>query len=269
VAATARTDATVVVTWTSPQGQPGLFHVLRADDLSEVATVGGAATSALVTTLPPGTNVAFFVGADYGGGNVAASAASNAVVVFTNPGAPVGVTIAITGETATSLTVAAQWSAAADNGSPVTGYVATIRTDRGFTTPPLSVGYSTGPVTVSCNGGCDGIALTVTVHAANAAGDGPDASNGTSYSAPAAPVITFFSCEFIGNNQMLCDVSYSGGPSSIRWAVGGFQHGNYDDQTSILVGCTPMRFTSVSVTISNVSGSDTQSGGASCDGEPR
>src|SRR4029450_13949434 len=138
--------------------------------------------------------------------------------------------------------------------------VATIRTDRGFTTPPLSVGYGTGPVNVPCNGGCDGVALTVTVHANNAAGDGPDASNGTTYSAPPAPVITFLSCEFIGNNQMFCDVSYTG-TGSIRWAVDGFQHGNYDDLNHILVGCSPMRFTSVSVTVSNVSGSDTQSGG--------
>jgi len=38
---------------------------------------------------------------------------------------------------------------------------------------------------------------------------------------------------------------------------------------ALLLASTPMRFTSVSVTISNVSGSDTQSGGASCDGEPR
>jgi hypothetical protein len=250
-----------VVSWNRPAGQPDVYHVIRSDDATEVATVGGSATQATITTVAPGTTVGFFVVADYAG-TLVPSAQAGPVTVFTTPGVPNGVVIAVTGTNgnstafASALTVRADWSAAADNGSPVSSYVATVYTDRGYSTGPLSVGYTTGGVSIPCGGDCSGITVSVTVQAISAAGTGGAAGNSTSYAEP-APVVTSFGCgPGTSIKNVRCTASFSA-PGSIQWEINGTHRTGFDNKTTITTACAGTIF--ITVTITNPYGTATES----------
>jgi hypothetical protein len=259
VSAQARQDGTIGVSWV-PQGQPDQYRVLRGDTLAEVATVPGGATSAIVTTVAPGTSLTVIVEADYGGVRVR-SAPSGSVRVFTGPDAPGGVTVVLITEATTVLTVEARWGAAPDNGSAITGYSVTIRSDRGFQQTVQVAGLTSGSVQVSCGSACNGIHVNATVSAKNAAGTGPSSAGAYAYTAPAVPVITSATCEYTGNSHMFCDLEYTG-TGSIRWQLQGNAIPSGNDKTFVSMACggitAPIR---VTVTVTNVSGSDTATTG--------
>jgi hypothetical protein len=170
--------------------------------------------------------------------------------------------VTLVGETPTALTVDARWSAATDNGSAITGYSVTIRNDRGFQqTKPVN-GLSSGSVTIGCSGAaCNGMQINATVSATNAAGTGPSGSGAYAYTAPAAPVITDFTCEYGGSSSEFCDVTFNS-TGSIRWQYNGSPLPAHNDQATAKISCGGPRAGRVTVTISNVSGSDTSTGGA-------
>jgi hypothetical protein len=209
----------------------------------------------------PGTTVGFFVVADYAG-NLVPSALAGPVTVFTTPGVPNGVVIAVTGTNrsptafASALTVRADWSAAADNGSPVSSYVATVYSDRGYSTGPLTVGYSTGDVSIPCGGDCSGISVSVTVQAVSAAGTGGAAGNSTSYTEP-APVVTGFGCgPGTSIKNVRCTVSVSA-PGTIQWFINGSHRTTFDNRTTITTACAATII--ITVTITNPYGTATDS----------
>src|SRR5688572_5158755 len=96
-------DGRVVVTW-QDNGGADEFAVLRADNATAVANVGGGATTATVTTVPPGTTTGFVVRASDSGGHTD-SQPSNVVTVMGPADPPADVRIDVGGASATSLTV--------------------------------------------------------------------------------------------------------------------------------------------------------------------
>lgn len=231
--------------------------MLRADTLAEVAAVPRGATSAIVTTLTPGVSVSFVVEAIFGAAS-ARSAPSGAVRAFTSPAAPGGVTLTLVSEKLTELTINTRWAAASDNGSPIIGYAVTISTDRGFQKTTQVGGLSTGSV-VTCGTRCDGIRVDASVQAINAAGNGQSGAGTYTYAAPPVPVITTFVCARIDGGNMRCDVDFAG-TATIRWALNGSPAGGPGDVKNITFACGDSNFIGVDVIVSNVSGSDTESG---------
>ena len=125
VDATADGSGSVTVRWNPPAVPPNGYTV-RCDTCGGgvLATVGGGARSAVVTTVPPGTRTRFIVRAEYAAGGFD-SAPSNEITVFTRPGAPGGVGVFGESDNGGFLDFTVAWSAAAGNGSPITGYDST------------------------------------------------------------------------------------------------------------------------------------------------
>jgi hypothetical protein len=73
------------------------------------------------------------------------------------------------------------------------------------------------------------------------------------------PVITTFVCARIDGGNMRCDVDFAG-TATIRWALNGSPAGGPGDVKNITFACGDSNFIGVDVIVSNVSGSDTESG---------
>jgi hypothetical protein len=182
--ATADGSGSVTVRWSRPNVTPSGYTV-RCDTCGGgvLATVGGGATSAVVTTVQPGTTTRFVVRAEYGPRGYD-SAPSNAVTVFTRPGAPGGV--GVFGETDNGgfLDFTVGWSGAADNGRPITGYAVDVSGGGDRQNASVPGGTTSATMRLTCAGGCDGMVVDVSVVASNAAGTGPATGTTFVYQAP-------------------------------------------------------------------------------------
>jgi hypothetical protein len=170
VAAAANPDGTVAVTWPAANGEGR--KIIRYSVTS--VTGGTQAPLGDVTTvkmtvpagaLTYGTQYAFSVVAvnDKGAGSTP-SPLSNSIVPYTTPGPPRNLTAATATNKRGSIVVS--WQKSDDNGRPVTTYV-------------VQAGTTTTNVTgtsVTLSGYGDDQAVSVKVHAVNAAGAGSDAS---------------------------------------------------------------------------------------------
>ncbi|MGC9665652.1 fibronectin type III domain-containing protein [Planosporangium sp. 12N6] len=172
VTATENKDGTVTVTWPAANGQG---HAVARYVVSAISAGGPAAqvgeTDKPTLTIPAGqqltygTQYAFTVTAvNDRGANSKPSPLSNTVVPYAVPGKPVKLKALTSADKAGTVTVT--WSAAPENGRPVTKYVVNAN-GRG-----QEVAGSATSATVT--GLPNGATVTVKVHAVNAAGDGPD-----------------------------------------------------------------------------------------------
>jgi hypothetical protein len=170
VTATANPDGTVNVTWPAADGggRKIIRYTVTAVTGGAQAPIGDVTDPKLIIpagNLDYGTQVAFTVVAinDRGAGS-ASSPVSNTVVPFTKPGAPRNLNAATTANQKGAITVT--WQAAQDNGRPIEKYI-------------VEAGGNSQDVTgtaATVSGFPDDTAVTVTVHAVNAAGDGPTAT---------------------------------------------------------------------------------------------
>ncbi|MER7007319.1 fibronectin type III domain-containing protein, partial [Dactylosporangium sp. NPDC000555] len=129
VAATANPDGTVAVTWPAADGQGHKIakYVVTSVSSAESKTYESAQPSLMVPAgeLPYGTQVAFRVAAinDIGASSEQ-SPLSPSVVPFNKPGVPGSLTVKAALDK--RGTVVASWKAPQDNGTPITGYEATV-----------------------------------------------------------------------------------------------------------------------------------------------
>ena len=158
----------VRVTWTAASSGADTYIVHPSNG---GATDAGTATS-VVLDLAPG-QYTFRVEAQLDGTS-ATSGASPQVTVAGPPGAPGSVSGSVTNQTLSAVTVRVNWSAAAANGSSISGY--TVSLSGGGT---QTVSGTQATFTINCSGQSlchDGGTLTAQVTATNAEGNGPTAS---------------------------------------------------------------------------------------------
>jgi hypothetical protein len=190
VTATANPDGSVDVTWppANGAGRKIIRYTVTAVTGGAQAPVGDVTTTKMAIpagTLDYGTQVAFSVVAvnDKGAGS-ASSPVSNTVVPFTKPGAPRNLTAATDANQKGAVVVT--WQAAPDNGRTIDKYVVTA----GGNTQEV-----TG-TTATVTGFADDTAVTVTVHAVNAAGVGPDVTGSARTIGTPAITLTGSSSDF-------------------------------------------------------------------------
>ncbi|WP_448615631.1 S8 family serine peptidase [Modestobacter sp. URMC 112] len=170
-------DRQATVSWTAApaNGSPvAEYRVTASPGGASVTTTG---TTATVPGLVNGTAYTFTVTAANAVGTGPASSASPAVTPVAPvsvPGAPTAVTaVAGNGRAVVS------WSAAPDNGSPVTAYTVTA-------SPGTATATTTGATTATVTGLQNGTSYVFRVTAANVAGTGP-ASAASAAATPRAP----------------------------------------------------------------------------------
>jgi len=195
VQATARSDGSVLVSWTAPQIAPASYRIVRADDPNQVvAAVGGAATSAIIPPgLPVGQPVAFFVDAITPAGKPYRSSQSPSVTPFNTPAAPTIQSVVIAARTPVQITLRVTIEPNGDGGSQLSTYDVTLF-DSGNRTLAAAQGVPIGqrPVdlTVSCNSNGDlclsGGDVNVRATVYNAAGAGLPANRGSNIPYPAS-----------------------------------------------------------------------------------
>ncbi|UWZ46789.1 fibronectin type III domain-containing protein [Dactylosporangium matsuzakiense] len=179
VAAVANPDGTVALTWPAANGQGHKIakYVITTVGSGEAKTFESAQPQFSVPAgeLPYGTQVAFKVAAinDIGGSS-AQSPLSPSVVPFNKPGAPGA--LSVKASTTKRGTVVATWKAPADNGSPLTGYEATVNGTK------QTIGTA---LTHEFAGFKDAEAVTIQLRAVNQAGPGaPATGSGATLAAP-------------------------------------------------------------------------------------
>ncbi|WP_052748143.1 fibronectin type III domain-containing protein [Cellulomonas sp. FA1] len=185
VTAVAGADGSVTVSWTASRTPVDAYLV--GPEGGSTTTTSGDATSLVLRDLPPGAGVRFVVQAQREG-LTTASAPSNAVTVAGPPGGVGGLAAALAGRAGDVLTVDVSWAAAADNGSPLSGY--TVAWSGGGTGGSTTTAATGATLSVPCAGQplCTaGGTLTVTVTPSNSVGAGPAASAGVSVPAPPLP----------------------------------------------------------------------------------
>jgi hypothetical protein len=181
VAAVAGVDS-ATVSWTAPAsgGNSPIQHsTVTASPGGTTVQVTGSGTQTLVTGLTPGTTYVFTVVATNEVGDSPQSAPSNAVTVFTNPGAPTGV-VATRGNQQVTL----GWTAPANTGGiPLTGY-----RNAGSPAPTTPVQVPPSPTTAIIAGLTNGVSYVFTVVAENGAlGPGAPSNAVTPATIPGAP----------------------------------------------------------------------------------
>ena len=186
VTASALPDGSVQVSWTHNGPDADSFVVAEVGG-GNLATVNGRNRQAAVS-VSPGPDHRFTVAAVRSGEPTQTSAPSGPVATSGRPGAPSGIGGSAVGSTADdTVAVTLTWTAAPDNGSPITQYsiaVSDATGSRTLTSTSTSVAYTT-----SCGDGlpyCDPGAISATVTAHNANGDGPSASGTVPFSGPYA-----------------------------------------------------------------------------------
>jgi Fibronectin type III domain len=175
-------DRSATIAWAAPTeaGWGPLHYTVTARPAGGGPAVATASTDGTTASIGGLTNgVAYTVDVTAANDFAAAPAASVAVTPYTVPAAPAGVAATPADR---SLTVT--WSAAANNGSPVTGYTVTATPPTGT---PTTVTAATTTATVRDL--TNGVSYTVTVAATNAAGTGPASApaSATPRSVPGAP----------------------------------------------------------------------------------
>jgi hypothetical protein len=195
---------TATVAWSAPSftgGSPVTAYTVTASPGGQTTAASGSATSATVNGLTSGQSYTFAVLATNINGSGQQSAASNAVVPIaastpTPPSSPAPAPSAPGGPgsvdailpAATTETAQVSWSAAADNGSPVTAYTVTAQDQTtGVSSSPVNV----GDVTSDTVSGLDsGDSYTFAVTATNAVGMGPSGSSNAVVPLGIAPTST-------------------------------------------------------------------------------
>ncbi|RSM81981.1 fibronectin type III domain-containing protein [Kibdelosporangium aridum] len=182
VTATARPDGSVLVTWQPGEKRPERYQVLASlANSAVVAQVPGNGTSAVVSTLQPGTTATFFVigvPPGHAQGQLPTSQASNQVTTFTKPGAPTNIRVSRWKVDNGRWYAWVSWDAGPANGRPITSYVLNIATSTGapITNKKINRGGNIRNDTswFACDGNCalTGIALNIHVVAVNEAGAG-------------------------------------------------------------------------------------------------
>ena len=163
------------------------------------------------------------------------------------PSAPPSVSMFITDNDSTSLTMVVRWTAPA---GPVTSYRITLHSgsDVQHTVP---AGTLQSSFDLACDAACHGSQPSAAVQAVNAAGTGPQTVD-----VPGAlPVVSSVTCADIGNGLAQCKLSASA--TTITWTdnlgqpIGPTTNSIYD----VLFGCVPLDSTHVvTMTASNAAG---------------
>lgn len=244
VSAAGLPDGTVQVSW-SHSGPNAEQFVIAEIGGSTLATVGGRNRQAIVSVTPGDHQ--FTVTATRRNES-ATSAASGPIATSGRPGAPTGVGGSASGSASNdTVSVSVSWGAAAANGSAVTGYSVVV-TDR-FGTHTLTATGTTVGYTTSCGDSeayCDPGAITASVTARNANGDGPSAQGAVAFTGPvASPVPASGTQHVTGTTGTTADSSGYGSSSlslSGEWASYNgtctYQHsGNQSGQESGSIAC--------------------------------
>ncbi|MCW2646585.1 MAG: hypothetical protein JWP07_2694, partial [Pseudonocardiales bacterium] len=181
-------SSSATVTWVAPANNGSVITgyivtpyrngVAQATQAFDVTT-----TTRALTGLTVGASYTFTVAAVNAFGTGTASAASNAVVPYTVPGAPT-ITAATAGTAAATLT----WTAPSTGGSPITGYVVTPYIGATAQAPQTFAGTGT---TQTLTGLTPGAAYTFTVAAQNVAGTGPASAKSASVTPNVSPSLSF------------------------------------------------------------------------------
>jgi titin len=160
-----RGNAEATVSWAAPAsngGSPITGYTVTSTPGSFTCTWTTGPLTCTVTGLTNGTSYTFKVTATNSVGTGPASAASNAVIPATVPGAPTGAT-AVRGNTQATVS----WTAPASNGgSAITGY--TVTSNPGS----FTCSWTSGPLNCIVTGLTNGTAYTFTVTATNDVGTG-------------------------------------------------------------------------------------------------
>ncbi len=202
-------DGQATVSWSAPDTDGGS----AITGYTVTTSPGGAltpatGTSVVVGGLTDGTAYTFTVTATNGVGTGPASAASSPVTPAgsaTVPGAPTSVT-AVAGNGQATV----NWSAAAANGSPISGYTVTSSPAGGNAT-------TAGATSAAVIGLTNGVTYTFTVTATNGIGTGP-ASGPSNAVTPTAGTLVTNSAEG-GTSGTALTVANSGGGSGNAFTV--------------------------------------------------
>jgi len=174
-----RGDMSATVTWTAADanGSPITGYAVTSSPGAKTCATT-TQLSCLVTGLTNGQAYTFTVKATNGLGAGPASAASNSVTPAGLPFAPAGVQA-----TPFNLSALVSWTAAADNGSAITGYAVT-------SLPGGKTCTTTGALSCTVAGLANGTPYTFTVTATNSVGTGPASTASTAVTplpVPGAP----------------------------------------------------------------------------------
>ncbi|MDQ1713504.1 MAG: hypothetical protein QOE45_2954 [Frankiaceae bacterium] len=137
-------DHAATVTWTAPvnTGRSAITgYTVSAQPGGRSVTAAAGATSATVTGLTAGATYTFVVVAKNGAGLGTPSAASAPTTLANGPGAPSGLTTSVLSATSVRVT----WTAAATNGTTITGY-------RVLSSPGGACRETTGATTADVTG---------------------------------------------------------------------------------------------------------------------
>jgi hypothetical protein len=172
VHAVATDDARVNLTWDYASGLVGsnAIDILRADTFEVVSSPGSVsypATSAVVTSVPPGESPAYIVRFN---GTDARSAENPMVRLILAPTPPANLRVTNVVNNGSSLDITVDFDAATPQGAPPTP-VDDYTISTAGAAPITRVGPGPTTITAPCGGGqCWGLSFTITVTANSAAG---------------------------------------------------------------------------------------------------
>jgi hypothetical protein len=261
VAAAAKPDGTVAVTWpaANAQGRKIVKYVVTSVSSAESKTFESAQPALTVPAgeLPYGTQVAFKVAAinDLGASSTQ-SPLSPSVVPFNKPGAPGG--LSVKASTTKRGTIVAAWRAPADNGAAITGYEATVNGTKTTFGPALSHEFG---------GFKDAEAVTIQLKAVNKAGAGAVASgNANTLAQPKMTVDDGADSAALNSITVRFTATDGGGaPATCRLDVAGagaVQASPCGSALTLGSGVYPNTAYTYTVTITNTAGMTASGGGS-------
>ncbi len=204
--------SSITVTWGAASSGADEYVV---SPNGQAPTSAGTGQSLTFDNLSPGQYT--FVVETRLDGSAAQSAPSSSVTIAGAPGAPGGVNVSNMSNTGSNVTFDVSWSAATDNGAPITGYTVSYPGGTQNTTgTSISISIACAGQSLCDNGG----AVPVSVTASNSQGAG--AAGQGSGSAPAAaiprdgdPVLSEQSSVDDQNGQISASITYT--PTEV-WA---------------------------------------------------
>jgi hypothetical protein len=174
----------VTISWQA-DATPQQYQILRADTGAQVSQVGGAATSAVLTTMPYGTETSYVVRAVYPDGT--ADSAPSAVVTTIGPPQMQSLKISVDGVTPTAITFTVTWSATTQ-GASVDGYQLSVATNGQSANASLGPTETSHQFSLPCTSDCTtGTTLHADLTASSAGGDAQQSVDDTYIGVPARP----------------------------------------------------------------------------------